>query len=644
MKFRLGSLIIFAAMGLALAACAPTVVTIAVTAPPETVVITATPAPSPTPTPTLPEPKVLTVCVVGEPDTLYLYGDSHLASTRHVMEALYDGPIDHRAYGRQPVILKKLPRLDDDDAKMRITRVDEGDWLVNAAGEVVTLTVGTRIRPSGCYTAGCEVAFDGGAAWMDRMLATFTLREDVTWADGEPLTAYDSEFAFEVAADPATPGDKHLIERTERYRALDKWRVMWEGLPGFIDDTYYLNFFAPLPRHQLKGRDPADLPQAADTRRKPLGWGAFVVDEWVSDDHITLTPNPHYFRAAEGLPHLDRLVFKITAGAPEVTAGLLSGACDVGTQDANFDPFMPLLMRAEERDLLNVVSAPGSEGVFIDFGIDPVSDYRRADVFDDVRVRQAIAQCIDRQAIVDEVTYGRGVILDSYLPPSHLLYEREDIMRWGYDPFAARTLLEEVGWLDEDGDGVREAQRVEGVPSRTDFEVTLLTPSDDSQMQAAANIVAANLMDCGIRVDVTSRPAWELRAAGPAGPLFGRRFDMTAMTWPLEDTPPCERYLASEIPESGNWEGANITGYTNVDYERACQQALLALPGTSAYGEYHRQAQRIFSEDIPSLPLFTKLRVAVARQRVLNFTMDPTAESVLWHIERLDLRAAQWSN
>jgi len=644
MRLRLDILIVVAAVMLALAACAPTVVTIAVTAPPEEIVITATPAPSPTPIPVLPEPKVLTVCLVGEPDTLYLYGGSHLAATRHVMEALYDGPIDHRAYGYQPVILKKLPRIDDGDADVRITRVDEGDWLVNAAGEVVTLTVGTRIRPSGCYTAGCAVEFEGGTAWMDRMLVTFALREGVTWADGEPLRAYDSEFAFEVASDPATPGDGYLIERTARYRALDGQRVRWEGLPGVIDDTYYLNFFPPLPRHQLKGRSPADLLRAEETRRKPLGWGAFIVEEWAPGDHIALAPNPNYFRAAEGLPRLDRLVFKVTSGAPEVTAGLLSGGCDVGTQDATFDPFMPLLVRAEERDLLKAVSAPGAEGLFIDFGIDVASDYRRTDFFDDVRVRQAIAQCVDRQAIVDEVTYGRGGLLDSYLPPSHLLYEQDEVMRWAYDPFAGRTLLEEVGWLDENGDGVREAQRVEGVSSGTPFEVTLLIPSADPQVQEAANIVAANLMDCGIRVDVEGRPAWELLAAGPDGPLFGRRFDLAAVTRQLEDAPPCARYLSSEIPERGNWEGANVTGYANADYDAACQKALRALPGSLAYGEYHRQAQHIFSEHLPSLPLFTWPRVAVARRRVLNFTMDPTTESDLWSIETLDRRATQRSD
>ena len=82
----------------------------------------------------------------------------------------------------------------------------------------------------------------------------------------------------------------------------------------------------------------------------------------------------------------------------------------------------------------------------------------------------------------------------------------------------------------------------------------------------------------------------------------------------------------------------NATGYSNPDYDAVCQKALLALPGTLEYEEYHKQAQVIFSEEIPSLPLFMWLRIAVAQPGVLNFALDPTAQSELWNIETLDLQ------
>jgi peptide/nickel transport system substrate-binding protein len=634
MRSRCHSLPFFAALALLLVACAPQIVTVTVTSPPETVVVTATASPSPTPPPA--GPKTLYICLVGEPDTLYLYGGSQLPATRHVMEALYDGPIDHRGYAYQPVILQKLPSIADGDAVTRTVYVRRGDRVVNVDGEVVELADGVRIRPSGCYTMGCEVTFDGGLVRMERIEVAFSLREDVRWSDGVPLTADDSEFAFEVASDPDTPGWRYLTERTAYYRALSPSRAKWIGIPGSVDASYFLTFFPPLPRHQLEGRPPSELPGDDDVRRAPLGWGPFVVEEWVRGDHLDLVRNPHYFRAGEGLPYVDRITFEFTTDAAEMVTALLSGECDLATQDAGLEALMPLLVRAEERGLLDVASAPGSELETLNFGIDPASDYEGPDFLAQAEVRQAIAMCVDREAIVEEITDGRGVVPDSYLPSGHPLYPEQDVFEWTHDPVAGRALLDEVGWRDVDGDGVREADGVNGVRDGDAFEVTLLT-SDERLSQETARIVRAQLADCGIRVTVEAQPSWELLAEGPDGPLFGRRFDLAQAAWRIEEPPSCERYLSWQVPGDGNWAGSNVTGYSNPDYDAACLAARRALPGLPSYERYYRETQILFSRDVPALPLFVWPRVALARPTVKRFEMDPTAESELWGLEALDV-------
>ncbi|HHN93661.1 MAG TPA: hypothetical protein ENK17_02745, partial [Anaerolineae bacterium] len=130
------TLIFVVVSALLLTGCAPVVVTVTVPPSPlETVVVTATPSPTPPPTPTpLPKPHVLTVCLLGEPDTLYLYGGSHLPATQQVLSALYDGPIDHLEYGYRPVLLQKLPSFADGDALVRVVQVHAGDRVVDAAG------------------------------------------------------------------------------------------------------------------------------------------------------------------------------------------------------------------------------------------------------------------------------------------------------------------------------------------------------------------------------------------------------------------------------------------------------------------------------------------------------------------------------
>jgi peptide/nickel transport system substrate-binding protein len=551
------------------------------------------------------------------------------------MEAIYDGPIDHRNHEHQPIILEKLPSLRDGDALTRTTFVRRGARVVDAAGDVVELEDGVRVRPSGCYTDGCEVVFEGGMVKMEHLEATFTLRQDLTWSDGEPLKAGDSEFGFEVASDAATPGYRYTVERTAAYKALDDWRTRWTGLPGFRDESYRLRFFPPLPRHQLEDVPVRQLATHADARRTPLGWGPFVVEDWVPGERIELLPNPHYFRADAGLPFLERLVFHFKSDAAEVAAGVVSGVCDVGTHDEEFAGLMPFLTELAEEELFTLLAAPATGMARLSFGIRPNETYADRGFFADRRVREAIALCVDRQAMNDEVAWGLSALPGTYLPPAHPLYPEPDVKPYAYEPAAGRALLDDLGWRDADGDGVREAQGVEGIPDGEPFDVTLVAMGDSEIDETIARMLRAQLADCGVGVRVETVPQWELFAAGPEGPLFGRRFDLAQATWWLEDEVPCDRYLSSEIPQPDGWSGVNITGYANAEFDLACQAALRSLPGSSAYARHHREAQIIFSEDLPSLPLLMRLRIGLAREHVEGVTMDATSPSELWNLERV---------
>jgi peptide/nickel transport system substrate-binding protein len=296
------------------------------------------------------------------------------------------------------------------------------------------------------------------------------------------------------------------------------------------------------------------------------------------------------------------------------------------------------LIQVEEEGLLRMVATPSDRWEQLDFGITPVSDYRRADFFSDVRVRQAIAQCIDRWAIVDDVVHGHSVVPDTYLPPTHPLYADDELWFWDYDPEAGKALLEEVGWFDTDEDGVREARGVTGIRNGTLFEVSLLVRTEDHvASEGVAPIIKTNLADCGIHINIDPIPWWRFEADGPEGPVFGRQFDLAETRRYATVIPTCENYLSSEIPDKGQWYGSNPSGYSNPDYDKVCLAAMQALPGTEKYVMYHKQTQAIFSEDLPAVPLFIWPRIALVRPTVLNFTLDATSSSELWNIERLDV-------
>ncbi len=629
---------------LTLTACTTTTLTPiveTVVVPGPTTVVTATPTPAPEP-----GPATLVVCQGAEPETLYLYGGAQ--SARHVHEAIYDGPIDHRSFDFQPVILAKMPTLEDGDAYFDIVTVQPGEWVVDINGQPVELAAGVQVFAGhSCLDAtnpDCVVTVGmTNAIQIEQMVVSWQLIEGISWSDGQPVTADDSVYSYELACDPDTPSSKYLCDRTASYTAAGERAVVWRGLPGYVDDLYFLNFFSPLPRHLWQEHlhyGAADLLTAPESARTPLGWGPFVITGWTQGEEITLERNPHYFRAAEGLPQIDRLVVRFSRDTNELVARLLAGECDLAVRDGELEPLMPLLAAAQEQGLVELVSTPSDIWEHLEFGIVPVSGYDRPDWFLDPRVRQGIAHCIDRQTMMDEVAFGMGQVAESYIPPGHPLYDDQQMSHWAYDPEAGQALLAEAGWLDEDDDGVLEAVSAEDVRDGTLFRVNLLVVQGDSNQEAIARIIRSNLADCGIQVELEAAPAWDFFADGPSGPLFGRQFDMAIFAWYNDVEPPCGLYLTEQIPDQANWGLPNASGFSSIDYDAACLAALNALPGSYEYDNFHHQAARIFSEQLPALPLFWRPRVVVTRPGVVGLILDPSEESELWGIESVGLAPA----
>jgi peptide/nickel transport system substrate-binding protein len=164
-------------------------------------------------------------------------------------------------------------------------------------------------------------------------------------------------------------------------------------------------------------------------------------------------------------------------------------------------------------------------------------------------------------------------------------------------------------------------------------------------------IFKENQAECGIDVRLYFVPSSEWFADGPEGELFGRRYDLGEFAWLTGVEPACNLYAGYNIPGpegelnpvtgltyDQGWGGQNQTGYYNPDFDAQCRTAEQSLPGTPEYEEAHKEAQRIFSQDVPVIPLFLRLKVAAARPEVLNFYVDPTQNSELYNIYELDLQ------
>jgi peptide/nickel transport system substrate-binding protein len=610
---------------------------------------TATPLPvttnPATPSVTVIPPRNLTICLGQEPASLFPV-DNPSSSARAVLAAVYDGPIDTNSYGYQPVILKDLPSLANGDAQLFQKSVYVGDEVVDATDTPVTLEVGIKVRPAGCRSDTCAVVYDGKSALqMDQMQATFHLLPGLTWSDGQPLTAQDSVYAYNLAADPTTGVSNYLVERTKSYEAAGATTVQWWGKPGYIDSTYVLNFWAPLPSH-LWSQIPNDqLEVSAGPSRSPIGWGPYVIQEWVAGDYITLTKNLHYFRASEGLPKFTTLTFRFVPDPATAINDLISGSCDILDPSINLGGQVDSLRSMAEKKQLQALFATSPVMEQLAFGIRPAvydngynAGHDRPDYLGDVRVRQAVAMCIDRQKVVDSVLSGLSKVPTTFVPADDPLYD-SSVTTYSYDVSAANALLEQAGWHETDNNPItpRIAMGVHDVPNGTPLELTYITSSAAQRVQVS-KILADSLAQCGIQVNVKYLDQTVLYAAGPDGALFGRNFDLAEFAMGSTSLePPCDWFTSAEIPKAANqWVGTNVSGYSNPDFDAACQAVRQSILDEPAHAQAYQQAQTIFSADLPVLPLYWRLEVAAARPDVCHFSLNPTGSSALWNIDSID--------
>ena len=585
-----------------------------------------------------PQPKTLIVCTADEPESLYWYGTSG-TSAEAVLAALYDGPVDLIGFEVQSPLLTSVPSMTNGDVGVDAVSVATGqvylDPLTMAARN---LTYGDSYLPSGCTSPDCVRVFQGGEVTMDRMAVEFHLKPALFWSDGEPLTASDSAFSFEVDAHPDTPTTKYLVDRTASYEALDDLTLRWTGIPGFMDSGAAGNFWAPLPEHVLAEIATEDLLSAEASARSPLSSGPFVIESWTAGAEIVLTRNPFYARAAEGLPAFEQVVYRfIGSGLRGGLQQLLTGECDVLDESVtlaladgeDYRDSLSQLMDLEEQGKVDLAATPGALVEQLTFN---VSTGQTSNPLAQASVRQAIAACIDAQAVAEAAWRGLAGQAGSYLPSGHPLF-REEASPPTLDRDAARAMLEEAGWVTaaEDPSATRVASGSAG--TRLQFALTVA----EAGVEAAAAVeIERQLSECGIDVLVEEVPAETLAAAYPDGPVFGGSFQAVLWAWPAWREVPCELFAASEIPSDASPEGANASRFSNSAYDQACMQVLLGGGVGAESVEAAGETQAILARELPTLPLYVLPRLLAFAPGVCGPQADPSIPSLLWSIETYD--------
>ncbi len=562
--------------------------------------VTATPTWTPEPTP---HPQQLVVCAT-EPTYASPFVPSQ--SANDLLALFYEEPLERVSHRWEARLVERVPSVATGDVITRAVPVPPGARYVDATGTIQTNESEEILQ-------------------LPQLVVTFTLKTDVHWSDGTLLTTDDVILGYYLAQAPEAYGRwRDLVERTARFVAVNRHIARWEGIPGYLSTDYPGFLFPPQPAHRWKDKGLAQILED----RTPPATGPFRIVAWEAGREVRLEPNPYFYGTP---PTLETIIFRFPKLDPSAWGELLlAGQCDVLLPDpvmsTDWQTWMYLLGQGQAMIWADVAPVV----LRLDFNLQPAGE--ALSPLSDPRVRHALVQCIDRTALSEALAGQAFVPASGFIPPGHPAFDPHIAALTAYDPIAGQALLDEAGWRDEDGDGIREAHDAPEFAAGTPLSLTLhLVP----QYFVTAAYIAANLEACGIGVHFQSTEAQLFYANDAVSPLFGRTYEMALFGWRAELPQLCGAWLSSRIPtEDTRWIGENFSGYVSEAYDAACQRALTAID-VAEQDAALQAADALLIEDLPTVFLTWRPFWFIARPQVRGLRPDGSAYSTLWNSEML---------
>lgn len=388
-------------------------------------------------------------------------------------------------------------------------------------------------------------SLDNGGVSEDGLVITMHLRDDVAWSDGTPITAEDFVFTYEMIMDEANVvSTQYPYDYLASVEAPDERTVVMSFDEPFAP---WLSLFwrGVLPKHVLEPVFEAEgsIQEAEWNLAPTVGCGPFTFSEWESGSFMRFVKSDGYWL---GQPSLDEIYFQFVPDDASQTAALLAGDADLGA-------FIPLsdVPALKDGGVTIIVQSSGfAEGLFFNFR-DMANPGAR-----DLKVRQAVAMSIDREAINRDLLLGLSYAPETLWDPLAAYgYLSPDIVPWKYDPQAAEQLLEEAGWTDTDGDGIRENAAGE--------ELTLVHGTTIREIrQDNQAVLQQQLKQVGIDLQLISQEADIFFGSYSDGAVCALG-EVDMMEWsdsPYFPDPDTDYWLCDQMPDEENPWGYNYFG------------------------------------------------------------------------------------
>lgn len=438
------------------------------------------------------------------------------------------------------------------------------------------------------YNANLDLEGELVERWQissDSKTITFTLKPNLQWADGKPLTSQDVMFTWQAVTNEKTASpyasDYQLVKNATAPDPRTFIVTYDQAYAPALDSWAGLQI---LPKHLLENQDLHTTAFA----RKPIGSHFYQLDKWNSGENIKLSKNP---KSVLGEANIEQLVTRII---PDNSAQFLELMADnidsMGLDPIKYSRIIP--SRPELQEKLALYKELGNSYTYMGFNL-------KHKPFDDLRVRLAINYAIDKQEIIDGVYLGLGInIASPYKPGTR--WSNPTLKPYTYDVEKAKALLKEAGFEDTNGDGIVER---DGKP----FSFEILT-NQNKEREKSAVLIQRRLREVGIDVQIRAIE-W---ASFISRFIKTGDFDAVILGWGLGLDPDQFNIWHSSQQQPGQF---NFIGYQNAKVDRLLELGRVELDTNKRMAIYH-EFSRVLFEDSPIIYLSAGYGLTAIHKRV----------------------------
>lgn len=438
----------------------------------------------------------------------------------------------------------------------------------------------------------------------NKMVVTWTLLKDLKWNDGKPVTTEDVLFTYNTVMNPGYKMDSRdgwdLIEQVEKVDErtvkvhFSKTYAAYRGLFRYL-----------LPKHVFEGMDIDAIVKNEKYNRAPVSTAPFMVKEWKAGQYIHLVKNPYY--RTPGLPKLDEIIFKFTPDANARINMLKTGDAQHMTSVdwARIDEIASI-------SGLKINQTQANSWMHFDFNF-------KNPLFQDVRVREAIAHAIDKKSIVEKILGNRAKIANSPITPLSYAY-RGDVWNHDFNVEKAKQLLEEAGWK-VGSDGIREK-------GGQKLAFNNINAQGDATADRIQQVIQANLKAVGIDMEIKNVASTAFGGIRSRG-----EFDTKFHRWIVPSEPSITRFYHKDTVSPN---GLNQGFYINEEVSKLMDEADVTVDQTKRK-ELLFKIQEELGKDLPTIQIYYNVLFTASSAKMKGYKGNPTNDSDGWNIEEWEL-------